>query len=61
MTLDLSRTRWRKSSFSGGNGGACVEVSTVGAVRDSKNPEGGVLAVDLRDLVRAVKSGQITA
>lgn len=43
--LDLSRAAWRKSSYSGGNG-ACVEVATVGgrvAVRDSKNPNGGVL------------------
>ncbi|HEX5494292.1 MAG TPA: DUF397 domain-containing protein [Mycobacteriales bacterium] len=32
---------WRKSSYSGGNGGQCVEVAdldgTVG-IRDSKNP-----------------------
>jgi hypothetical protein len=26
MTLDLSQTSWRKSSFSGGNGGECVEM-----------------------------------
>jgi hypothetical protein len=35
-SLDL---RWRKSSFSGGNGGACVEVGQHGGsvfVRDSK-------------------------
>ncbi len=24
--MDLSRVRWRKSSYSSGNGGACVEV-----------------------------------
>jgi hypothetical protein len=60
MTLDLSGVRWRTSSFSGASGGQCVEVSADGAVRDSKNPEGGVLAVDLRDFVRAVKSGRIT-
>ena len=38
---------WRKSSRSNPNGGACVEVaqvSEVAAVRDSKDPEGGVLA-----------------
>lgn len=37
---------WRKSSRSGSNGGNCVEVAgrRAGiAVRDSKNPEGGVL------------------
>lgn len=40
--------RWRKSSYSGDNGGNCVEVArnlpgTV-AVRDSKDPAGPVLA-----------------
>jgi hypothetical protein len=40
--VDLSRALWRKSRYSNGNGGACVEVArnlpgTV-AVRDSKNP-----------------------
>ncbi len=38
---------WRKSSYSGGNGGDCVEVAvTPGggrAVRDSKDPHGPVL------------------
>ena len=52
--MDLSDAAWRKSSYSGGNGGQCVEVATVNgresdpagvcAVRDSKNPEGSVLA-----------------
>ncbi|WP_329278239.1 DUF397 domain-containing protein [Streptomyces sp. NBC_00691] len=35
--------RWRKSSYSGPNGGDCVEVADLVAhvaVRDSKNPEG---------------------
>ncbi|GAA2420554.1 hypothetical protein GCM10010191_34760 [Actinomadura vinacea] len=39
---------WRKSSRSGSTGGECVEVARIGvvnAVRDSKDPEGGVLAV----------------
>lgn len=44
-TSDPSGTRWRKSSFSHGNG-ACVEVAgTLTAVRDSKNPAGDVLIV----------------
>ncbi|WP_261575474.1 DUF397 domain-containing protein [Frankia gtarii] len=37
---------WRKSSYSAGNGGACVEVATSPdaiAVRDSKDPDGPVL------------------
>jgi Domain of unknown function (DUF397) len=46
-SYDLSRAAWRKSSFSG-NTGNCVEIAaTVSgiAVRDSKNPGGGVLVV----------------
>ncbi|MGH3321287.1 MAG: DUF397 domain-containing protein [Streptosporangiaceae bacterium] len=45
---DLSRVAWRKSSRSGGNGGACVEVGPTGravAVRDSKDPQGPRLIV----------------
>ncbi|MGW5053944.1 DUF397 domain-containing protein [Actinokineospora sp. NPDC004072] len=57
---DLSHISWRKSSFSGGNGGDCVEVAAIGAVRDSKNPRGGMLVItDLRDLVNAAKTGRI--
>jgi hypothetical protein len=40
--------RWRKSSYSGSNGGACVEVTILPdgawAVRDSKDPGGAKLA-----------------
>jgi len=41
-------SRWPKSSYSGGNGGGCVEVaSTPGTVlvRDTTNRAGAVLAV----------------
>ncbi|MFJ1754945.1 DUF397 domain-containing protein [Kitasatospora sp. NPDC088134] len=35
---------WRKSSYSGGNGGECIEIATTTAamiaVRDSKDPYG---------------------
>ncbi len=45
---DLSHATWYKSSYSGGNGGDCVEVASglpgLVAVRDSKNPEGGTLS-----------------
>ncbi len=36
---------WRKSSYSGSNGGQCVEVSAPGPVlvRDTKDPHGAVL------------------
>lgn len=44
----LTGARWRKSSRSTDNGGACVEVADnlVGRVfvRDSKDPDGGTLA-----------------
>lgn len=43
----LPHVTWHKSSYSGGNGGACVEVADLGnghrAVRDSKDPSGPVL------------------
>jgi Domain of unknown function (DUF397) len=46
---------WRKSSFSS-NGTSCVEVAShLVAVRDSKNPDGPVLSVDLRGLLRMIK------
>jgi hypothetical protein len=38
---------WRKSSYSGSNGGQCVEVGSDArliAVRDSKDPAGSVLS-----------------
>jgi uncharacterized protein DUF397 len=45
---DLERAAWRKSSYSGDNGGACIEVARnipgIVAVRDSKNPQGPALA-----------------
>jgi hypothetical protein len=44
----IDRAQWRKSSYSGGNGGACVEVARnlpgAVAVRDSKDPDGPRLA-----------------
>ncbi len=49
----LSRAVWRKSTFSNGSGGNCVEVALnlpgVVAVRDSKNPHGPVLVVSRDD------------
>lgn len=48
---------WRKSSYSGTNS-ECVEL-TAGAVRDSKNPSGPVLRVDVTALVAAVRDERL--
>jgi hypothetical protein len=61
--MESSRLNWRKASYSGTNGGGCVEVArdlpdTV-AVRDSKDPNGPVLTIesaDWRDFVAEVKA-----
>jgi Domain of unknown function (DUF397) len=52
--VDLNGAAWRKSSYSGGNGGQCVEVAAatanrseqdrICAIRDSKNSRGPILA-----------------
>jgi hypothetical protein len=63
MTPNLSQAVWYKSSRSGGNGGNCVEVANLDdsvAVRDSKNPDNGVLVFAKADwtvFVSAVQSG----
>jgi Domain of unknown function (DUF397) len=58
-TPDFSTATWRKSTCSAGNGGACVELANVGAVRDSKNPTGPALPVDLTELIAAAKAGRM--
>lgn len=43
----MTGVAWRKSSYSGDNGGNCVEVGTADlyvAIRDSKHPDGPLLA-----------------
>jgi len=45
--MDVTSVAWRTSSYSGDNGGTCVEVGITGpavAVRDSKQPNGPQLA-----------------
>ncbi|HEU5158479.1 MAG TPA: DUF397 domain-containing protein [Streptosporangiaceae bacterium] len=65
MNVDYSGARWRKSSRSGGQGGACVEVADLGdaiGVRDSKNPGGSKLAFSRRemaDFAARVKTGHL--
>ncbi|MGA5566048.1 DUF397 domain-containing protein [Streptomyces platensis] len=58
---DLNTARWRKSSYSNGEGGSCVEVAdnfSVVPVRDSKTPHGPALvfpAAGWTTFVNAVK------
>jgi hypothetical protein len=45
--MDVTGIAWRTSSYSGSNGGTCVEVGNADlavAVRDSKDPDGPLLA-----------------
>jgi hypothetical protein len=64
---DLSRATWRKSSYSNGSGGSCVEIAVLSgaigehdvAVRDSKDPNGPALTFTTRrwhDFTVAIKS-----
>lgn len=63
--MDLSGAQWRKSTYSGSNGGNCVEVArnmpgTV-AVRDSKDPGGPALVFTPREwqaFTAAVRAGR---
>ncbi len=64
--MDPSGAAWRKSSYSGGNGGQCVEVAAITsnpepmcAVRESTNPEGPVLTFSPRQWRRF--AGQVKA
>lgn len=52
--------RWRKSSRSGQDTN-CVEVEMVSrrGVRDSKNPDGPRLTLEVRGLIAAVKDNRI--
>ncbi|MEU4234986.1 DUF397 domain-containing protein [Nonomuraea sp. NPDC026600] len=63
--MDLSSAVWRKSTYSSGNGGQCVEVAAnfpgVVAVRDSKDPDGPKLlftADEWRAFIGGVKTGE---
>ncbi|OEU86588.1 hypothetical protein DB35_23060 [Streptomyces abyssalis] len=64
---DLSCARWRKSTYSNGSGGNCVEVAdnipSEVPVRDSKWADGPVLlfsACDWGEFVSAVKVGRFS-
>lgn len=60
---DRGQPVWRRSSYSGANGGQCVEVADLGSavwVRDSKNPTGLALVFshgEFQAFIRSVKAG----
>jgi hypothetical protein len=62
---DFSSADWRESSRSGGQSGQCVEVAEASGlvgVRDSKNPEGGHIAMEratFDGLLAKVKAGDL--
>ncbi|MFJ6212521.1 DUF397 domain-containing protein [Streptomyces sp. NPDC092296] len=61
----LTRAQWRKSSYSNGGGGGCIEIAeqypgTV-PVRDSKDPAGPALVFSadaFAGFVQAVNAGE---
>ncbi|MEV6317092.1 DUF397 domain-containing protein [Streptomyces sp. NPDC051776] len=66
-TQDLSTADWRRSSYSNGAGGECVEVADgcpgVVPVRDSKDPHGPALLFTnsaWTAFISGVKSGEFT-
>ncbi|WP_217196919.1 DUF397 domain-containing protein [Streptomyces buecherae] len=59
---------WRKSSYSGSNGGDCIEVAPgfpgVVPVRDSKDPHGPILSFNAsawEAFINGVKTGDFNA
>ncbi|GII82592.1 hypothetical protein Ssi03_05820 [Sphaerisporangium siamense] len=64
--MDLTGAKWRKSSWSSGDGGTCVEVAAnlpgLVAVRDSKNPLGPALTfshIEWHAFLHAAKAGDV--
>jgi Domain of unknown function (DUF397) len=63
--VDVTRSGWRKSSYSSGNGGNCVEAASLAVgllVRDSKDPDGPALAIapaDWNTFTDQVKTGAL--
>ncbi|HXP21007.1 MAG TPA: DUF397 domain-containing protein [Streptosporangiaceae bacterium] len=65
MDRNINDAVWRKSSYSGDNGGNCVEVAGnlpgAVAVRDSKDPSGPVLTftpAEWHAFVAGVRDGE---
>jgi hypothetical protein len=63
MDVDLNGATWRKSTYSNGSGGNCVEVADLPngrAVRDSKRPGRPILVFtkdEWQAFVQAVEVG----
>jgi Domain of unknown function (DUF397) len=66
--FDSTAAEWTKSSYSGSNGGQCVEFSRsylasgLAPVRDSKNPNGPALLFSTdgwSSFIAAVKQGEL--
>ena len=65
MNANLAGVHWRKSTFSGGQGGDCVEIAALpggnAAVRDSKHPGHPALIftrAEIRAWILGVKAGE---
>jgi hypothetical protein len=63
--MELTKANWRKSTYSGNNGGNCVEIARnlpgVVAIRDSKDREGPALVVGPRAfaaLIAGIRAGE---
>ncbi|MGW4639275.1 DUF397 domain-containing protein [Sphaerisporangium sp. NPDC004334] len=65
--MELAHLSWRKSSYSSGNGGDCVEVASLPAgmaVRDSKNPAGPTLRFscgEWRTFVHSLRTSELAS
>ncbi len=63
--MDLKHANWRKSSYTGQEGGTCVELADLAllvGVRDSTDPEGPVLSFGkgaVASLVARIKAGDL--
>ena len=67
MDVDPEGATWRKSTYSNGSGGNCVEVADLPngrAVRDSKHPEGPILVFareGWQAFVQGIQAGELCA
>jgi Domain of unknown function (DUF397) len=63
--MELTKADWHKSTYSGNNGGNCVEIARnlpgVVAIRDSKDCEGPALVVGpsaFAALIDGIRAGE---